>query len=70
MDDTPSQVAVIVPVFNTPASFLREAIDSIAQQELSGSYFLLRIFIHDDGSTLSETVDVLAEYEKNSSLYV
>ena len=70
MDDTPPQVAVIVPVYNTPAAFLREALDSIAQQNIAGAHFLLRIFIHDDGSTVSETLDVLAEYEQNSSLYV
>lgn len=70
MDDTPLKVAVIVPIYNTPSAFLTEAVESIVGQDLAGCKIQLRIFLHDDGSSIAETLGVLAEYEKNTALYV
>jgi glycosyltransferase involved in cell wall biosynthesis len=70
MDDTSIKVAVIVPVFNTPSSFLQESINSIIGQEYNGLKLVIRLFIHDDGSTASETLDMLNNLEQSDSRYV
>lgn len=50
-------VSILLPVFNTPARFLAEAIDSVLQQTYSN--WELRIV--DDGSSQAETRDLLAQ---------
>jgi glycosyltransferase involved in cell wall biosynthesis len=51
-------VSVILPVYNPPSVFLREAIDSVLTQAYPG----WQLCIADDGSTQSETRPVLEEY--------
>lgn len=56
-------VSVLMSVYNAPASFLRESIDSILQQ----SYRDFEFIIINDGCTKGDTVDTLNEYEKKDS---
>jgi GT2 family glycosyltransferase len=49
-------ISIITPVFNTPAAWLGEAIDSILAQ----AYENWELILIDDGSTLAETVALLA----------
>lgn len=48
-------ISIITPVFNTPANWLREAIDSVLEQ----AYENWELVLIDDGSTLAETVQLL-----------
>lgn len=70
MTDKPVKVAVIIPVFNTPVEFLREAVDSITSQLINRDLYSLNIFVHDDGSSLPETISYLDECNKNGIMYV
>jgi GT2 family glycosyltransferase len=53
-------ISVVMPTFNTPARYLRLAIESVLRQELSH----WQLCIHDDGSTCSETLELLKEYQR------
>lgn len=53
-------VSLLLPVFNTPPSFLRECLESVAQQIYP--HWELRIV--DDGSTHSEVPRLLAQFAK------
>ncbi|MEO7167373.1 MAG: glycosyltransferase family 2 protein [Spartobacteria bacterium] len=53
-------VSIITPVFNTPASWLGEAIDSVLHQ----AYENWELILVDDASTLPETLDLLRTIEK------
>lgn len=64
------KVATIVPVFDTPSEFLREALDSIVGQTLDREKFELQIFVYDDGSQLEETLTTLQEYTSKGLMYV
>lgn len=64
-----TKVAVIVPVYDTPSAFLREALDSIVAQTLDRSKFELQIFAYDDGSQLPETLATLEEYASQGHMY-
>lgn len=64
------RVAVIIPVYNTPATFLQEALDSILTQTPTALNCELRIFLHNDGSNLPETVDTLKQYSEKYPSYV
>lgn len=70
MEKDAIKIAVIIPVYNTPASFLKESIDSILNQDCTGLHYNLRTFIHDDGSSLPEIAEVLQQYLFSSSKYV
>lgn len=48
-------ISIVTPVFNTPAEWLREAIDSVINQ----AYENWELFLIDDGSTLAETIQLL-----------
>ncbi len=48
-------VSIITPVFNTPASWLNEAVDSVLKQV----YENWELILIDDGSTLIETIELL-----------
>jgi glycosyltransferase involved in cell wall biosynthesis len=50
-------ISVVMPVYNTPVAYLREAVESILQQEFTDFEFL----IIDDGSTSTETLLFLKE---------
>ncbi len=52
-------VSIITPVFNTPVSWLSEAVDSVLQQ----AYENWELLLIDDGSTLPETVALLRTLE-------
>jgi GT2 family glycosyltransferase len=52
-------VSIITPVYNTPAQWLNEAIESVLQQV----YENWELLLVDDGSALAETVALLAELE-------
>ena len=49
-------VSIITPVFNPPAAWLEEAIDSVINQ----AYENWELILIDDGSTLAETLELLA----------
>ncbi|MGI8955601.1 MAG: glycosyltransferase family 2 protein [Chthoniobacterales bacterium] len=48
-------LSIITPVFNTPANWLGEAVDSVIHQ----AYENWELILIDDGSTLAETVELL-----------
>lgn len=50
------QVSVLVTVYNTPASWLRECIESVLAQDVD-----LEIVLVDDGSTVQSTLDAMTE---------
>ncbi|MBO4687408.1 MAG: glycosyltransferase family 2 protein [Clostridiales bacterium] len=49
------EITVVMPVYNTPALFLREAVESVLKQSFSDFEFL----IVDDGSRNSDTLEYL-----------
>ena len=51
-----SRVGIAVPVYNTDASFLREAVESALQQSIP-----VDVVVVDDGSTESGTRQILSE---------
>jgi hypothetical protein len=57
--DHPS-ISVIMPTFNTPARYLKLAIESVLRQDF-GRW---QLCIHDDGSTAEETREILKEYQR------
>ncbi|MEO5718892.1 MAG: glycosyltransferase, partial [Chthoniobacterales bacterium] len=56
-------LSIITPVFNTPAPWLAEAIDSVINQ----AYENWELVLIDDGSTLTETVELLNTVERRES---
>ena len=50
--------SILTPVYNTPASWLREALESVCNQV----YQEWELCLADDGSTRQETLDVLEEF--------
>lgn len=52
------KVSVIMPIYNTPESFLREAIESILNQSFSDFEFI----IINDGSTYLDVASVIRDY--------
>lgn len=56
-------ISVIMPVYNTPASLLRSAIESVQGQ----MYPNWELCISDDASTLSHVKEVIAEYSSVDS---
>lgn len=68
MSDASIRIAVIIPVYNTPATFLKESIESILSQDLNGLPVEIRTFVRDDGSTQRETVELLEQYASNPSM--
>jgi O-antigen biosynthesis protein len=48
-------ISIITPVFNTPALWLREAVESVLRQ----AYENWELVLIDDGSTLAETVEFI-----------
>lgn len=52
-------ISVLMPTFNTPARYLRLAIESVLRQTYQG----WQLCIYDDGSSLPETLETLREYE-------
>jgi len=59
----PPLVSVILPVYNTPESYLREALDSIRSQ----LYENWQLCVADDASTAAWVPKVLAEYAAEDS---
>jgi GT2 family glycosyltransferase/SAM-dependent methyltransferase len=51
-------ISVLMPTFNTPARYLRLAIESVLRQTYQG----WELCIYDDGSSLMETLEALREY--------
>ncbi|MGI8891038.1 MAG: glycosyltransferase family 2 protein [Chthoniobacterales bacterium] len=51
-------VSIITPVFNTPALWLNEAVDSVRRQ----AYENWELILIDDGSTLAETIALLSSF--------
>ncbi|MDQ3415253.1 MAG: glycosyltransferase family 2 protein [Verrucomicrobiota bacterium] len=56
-------ISIITPVFNTPALWLSEAVDSVLRQV----YENWELVLIDDGSTLAETVELLHTMEQRDS---
>jgi glycosyltransferase involved in cell wall biosynthesis len=54
--------SIIVTVYNTSGSYLRECIDSVLNQ----THQDVEIIIVDDGSSAADTLSVLEEYEHNA----
>lgn len=59
-DDPKIKVAIIIPVYNTPDRFLREALESCFNQENS---FQIRVFLFNDGSTETGTLQTISEFQ-------
>jgi O-antigen biosynthesis protein len=59
-------ISIITPVFNTPALWLREAVESVLRQ----AYENWELVLIDDGSTLGETVEFIAEIGARDSRIV
>lgn len=57
------KISVLMPVYNTPINFLRQAIDSVINQVYENWEFC----IVDDASTNSEIHDLLKDYQKKDS---
>ncbi|MBA3651228.1 MAG: glycosyltransferase family 2 protein [Chthoniobacterales bacterium] len=53
-------LSIITPVFNTPAAWLAEAVESVTRQ----AYENWELILVDDGSALAETVELLATVEE------
>ncbi len=60
--EIPKQCSIIIPVYNTRALYLQEAIASAEQQTIP-----CNVIIVDDGSTREETLQFLAQVDKASS---
>lgn len=60
----PTLVTVVIPVFNTPKEFLKQALDSVADQTINRN--LIRIHIIDDASTAPGTVKFLSRLERKN----
>lgn len=61
-----SKISVLMPAYNTPESFLREAIESILEQTYTDFEFL----ILDDGSFKNNVSDVILSYDDKRIKYV
>ena len=59
MVSTP-KISIVMPVYNTPETFLRECIDSVLDQ----TYPYWELCIADDNSTAAHIRQVLSEYER------
>lgn len=57
------EVSIIIPVFNTEASFLRKCLDSILAQTFKN----FELIIIDDSSTDKEAIETLNNYKKSDS---
>jgi glycosyltransferase involved in cell wall biosynthesis len=60
----PTLVTVVIPVFNTPKEFLKQALDSVAEQTLNRR--LIGVHIIDDASTAPGTVKFLSRLERKN----
>ncbi|MBD2488092.1 glycosyltransferase [Aulosira sp. FACHB-615] len=56
-------ISIVMPVFNTPANFLREAIDSVLNQ----AYPYWELCIADDASTDNQIRQILEDYSSKDS---
>ncbi|WP_200929943.1 glycosyltransferase family 2 protein [Nostoc piscinale] len=56
-------ISIVMPVFNTPANFLREAIDSVLNQV----YSYWELCIADDASTDNQIRQILEDYSSKDS---
>ena len=54
-------VSVVMPVFNTPADYLLEAIDSVVNQTLESQ--LYQLVLVNDASTNEETRELLSDLQ-------
>lgn len=61
--ENPPKISIIFPTYNTPIDWLREAIESVFDQE----YHNWELVIVDDGSTEPEVVNTLFEYAEHES---
>lgn len=52
-------ISIIIPVYNTPVSFIDECLQSIEQSKITEAY---EIILVNDGSTDSETIQFIEEY--------
>ncbi|MEO7723619.1 MAG: glycosyltransferase family 2 protein [Chthoniobacterales bacterium] len=59
-------LSIITPVFNTPALWLAEAVESVIRQ----AYENWELILVDDGSTLTETVELLTTIGRRDSRIV
>lgn len=59
-------ISIILPVFNTPANFLTECIESVISQV----YPYWELCIADDASTNSATKEILKRYESNPKIKI
>ena len=56
-----NKIAVVMPVHDTPAKYLQEALESLKNQVFQQ----FRLICVDDGSTDSDTIQVLHEWSEN-----
>ena len=59
LESSSPRISVILPVYNTPARYLRAAVESVLKQTWSH----WQLCIYDDGSTRRETIDLLKYYQ-------
>lgn len=60
------KVAILVPVYNTQGSYLKECLDSCLQQ----TYQDLSIIVVDNGSDKLDTIKTLEEYNKFNNIII
>ncbi|MGG5209008.1 glycosyltransferase family 2 protein [Chryseobacterium sp. MIQD13] len=67
METNSLKLSIIIPVYNTPLTYVRECLKSIAEAQIRYSY---EVIIVNDGSTDNELVGFLKEYKDSHAIVI